>query len=182
MPEEKKQEEPLTVVDRRRFTEEGERRSGVETSKVPEPPLAPPPPPSAAPAAESDASRAARQAYERQGGPRQYKVDFETLVMSLSTSAMYQLGLVEDPVRGRPPADLEGAQHTIDMLGVIQEKARGNLTPQEKRLLEQVLYELRISYVALAGGKSAQGGSAPGGKPGAPSVRGGPAPGGKAGA
>lgn len=151
MPEEKKQEEPLTVVDRRRFTEEGERRAGVEAPKAPEP--IPTPPPPAAAGAESDASRTARQAYERQGGPRQYKVDFETLVMSLSTSAMYQLGLVEDPVRGRPPADLEGAQHTIDMLGIIQEKTRSNLTPQEQRLLEQVLYELRVSYVALATGR-----------------------------
>lgn len=180
MPEEKKEQEPITVVDRRRFTDEGDRRAGVEAPRPPEPP--PTPPPSAAPAAESDASRAARQAYERQGGSRQYKVDFETLVMSLSTSAMYQLGLVEDPVRGRPPADLEGAQHTIDMLGVIQEKTRGNLTAAEQRLLEQVLYELRLSFVALAGGKSAQGSSAPGGKPGAPSARGGSAPGGKVGA
>ncbi|MBI2955877.1 MAG: DUF1844 domain-containing protein, partial [Acidobacteria bacterium] len=76
-------------------------------------------------------------------------MDFEALLMSLYTSAMYQLGLVEDPVRGRPPLDLENARHTIDMLAVLEEKSRGNLTPREQQLLEQALYELRVSYVTL---------------------------------
>jgi hypothetical protein len=75
---------------------------------------------------------------------------------------MYQLGMVEDPVRGRPPADLEGARHSIDMLAVIQEKTRGNLSAREQQLLDQALYELRVAYVALASGQPS------GGKPGAP--------------
>lgn len=160
MPESKSETENFAVVDKRRFTSEGERRPGVENP----PPLPvllpePAPAPKAAPAAESEASRSARQSYERQAGHTgDHKTDFETLVLSLSTSAMYQLGLVEDPVAGRIPADFEAARHTIDMLGVVQEKTRGNLSPQEQQLLEQVLYELRMSFVALTTGQ----------KPGAP--------------
>lgn len=146
------------MVDRRRFTPEGERRSDVE----PTPASAPePPPPSAAspasprpqPRAESEPERQARQAYEHQSGQAgDRKSDMETLILSLSTSAMIQLGLVEDPAGGRIPADFGAARHTIDMLAVVQEKTRGNLTPQEEQLLEQVLYELRLAYVNLSSG------------------------------
>ena len=158
MPESKSESETFAVVDKRRFTSEGDRRPGVETpAPPPHVPLPEPAPaPKAAPVAESEASRTARQSYERQAdraGER--KADFETLVLSLSTSAMYQLGLVEDPVAGRLPADFEAARHTIDMLAVVQEKTRGNLSPQEQQLIEQVLYELRMSFVALTGGQKA---------------------------
>ncbi|MBI4466998.1 MAG: DUF1844 domain-containing protein [Acidobacteria bacterium] len=155
MRDESKEAEDVKVVDRRRFTAAGERRPETDISPPPEPP--PPSPAQPDPAAagagtESAAARSARQAYDRQRPPRDYKVDFETLVMSLSTSAMYQLGLVEDPARGAIPADLEAARHTIDMLAVIQEKTRGNLSPREQQLLEQVLYELRLAYLSLTSG------------------------------
>ena len=155
MPEEPKDSDDVKVVDRRRFTSAGERRPGTELR--PEPPPGPaaaaPSPAPAAPRAETAEERTAREAYDGQRPPRDYKVDFESLVMSLSTSAMYQLGLVEDPARGALPADLEAARHTIDMLAVIQEKTRGNLTPKEEQLLEQLLYELRLAYVGVSTGK-----------------------------
>ena len=157
MPEPKKEPEPLTVVDRRRFTTEGERRQDVEPAPVaaPEPPPKPAAqaPPRPQPRHESEPARQARQAYERQSGRAgERKSDLETLILSLSTSAMIQLGLVEDPAGGRIPADFEAARHTIDMLAVVQEKTRGNLTPQEEQLLEQVLYELRLAYVNISSG------------------------------
>ncbi len=158
MPEKEKPGEPDTVrvVDRRRFTSAGERRPDVEAPPEPPPepptlqaPASPPAPPAsqAPPAGESEAARTARQAYDHQRGPQDFKVDFEGLIMSLSTSAMLQLGLIEDPARGRAPADLEAARHTIDTLGLIQEKTRGNLTAHEVQLLDQVLYELRLAFV-----------------------------------
>ena len=154
MPEPKKEPEPLTVVDRRRFTTEGERRGDVESTPAPAPEPPPSPaakaPPRAQPHAESEQ---ARQAYEHQSGREgDRKSDMETLILSLSTSAMIQLGLVEDPAGGRIPADFGAARHTIDMLAVVQEKTRGNLTPAEEQLLEQVLYELRLAYVNLSSG------------------------------
>lgn len=150
MPNEPKDARDVKVVDRRRFTPEGEPRPDAESAPNPAP--ASSAPPQEAPPAESAAAQSARRAYDRERPPRDYKVDFETLVMSLSTSAMYQLGLVEDPARSGIPADLEAARHTIDMLAVIQEKTRGNLTPREQQLLEQVLYELRLAYVSVTSG------------------------------
>jgi hypothetical protein len=155
MPEKKPEEEPIVVVDRRRFTDAGERRPGVESSAPPAPD--PSPAPVARPAAsvaapvENQSARQARQAYEKQSGGRP-KLDFETLVRSLAGSAMLQLGLVEDPVHGRIPPDLEAARDTIDMLGVLEEKTRGNRAPHEEQLLGQLLYELRTAYVALTSG------------------------------
>ena len=154
MPDSKHENDDVRVVDRRRFTTEGERRDDVEEPAAP-PPAAPSPPPTASPqspaAAESTQSRDARQAYERQAG-RRAKLDFETLIRSFAGTAMLQLGLVEDPVHGRIPPDLEAARETLDMLGLLEEKTRGNLTPSEQTFLEDVLYQLRVSYVALTSG------------------------------
>jgi hypothetical protein len=70
------------------------------------------------------------------------------LVLSLRTQAEVQLGLFhfgED--KDRPEPDLEAARHSIDLLGILQEKTRGNLTLEEQRLLENSLTELRFRYV-----------------------------------
>ena len=76
---------------------------------------------------------------------------FEHLVMSLSTTALLQMGMVEDPEAGRLPPDLPAARQTVDLLGVVMEKTRGNLTDKEQAMLEQVLAELRMAYVRLTG-------------------------------
>src|SRR3990172_6785992 len=110
MPEEPKDSDDVKVVDRRRFTSAGERRPGAELrpEPPPSPAAAPAPsaPPAAAPRTETTEERTAREAYDGQRPPRDYKVDFESLVMSLSTSAMYQLGLVEYPPPPPPPPPL----------------------------------------------------------------------------
>jgi len=74
---------------------------------------------------------------------------FETLVSYLGTTAMFQMGLVAGPGGQRIPADLTNARNTIDMIEVLERKTRGNLTPDESRLLEDVLYELRLAYVEV---------------------------------
>lgn len=163
MSQTSKDPETFGVVDKRRFTSEGERRpeAEVQLPSTPSTPEAEPTPaattqPKSTPALESDAARTARQAYERQAGPApKQEADFETLVLSLSTSAMYQLGLVQDPAGAPIPTDIEAARHTIDILGVLQKKTRGNLTPQEEQLLEQVLYELRLAFVHISSGQPA---------------------------
>lgn len=151
MNRDRKELEPISVVDRRRFTPEGERRPDAEAESpaaVPEPtPVAPA---AQAPTAESEKARTARQAYEGQKkrGPHP-PADFETLVLSLATSAMYQLGLVQDDPEAPFPTDPEAARQTIDILGVLQEKTRGNVTPREQQLLEDTLYQLRMAYVQV---------------------------------
>jgi hypothetical protein len=75
-------------------------------------------------------------------------MDFSTLVLSLSTSALYHLGLVEDPETHKTiPPELSLARQTIDTLEILQEKTRGNLDEDERRLLESLLYELRMRFV-----------------------------------
>ena len=75
---------------------------------------------------------------------------FATLVLSLVTNAAVLLGDMPDPVSGKArDPDLEGASHMIDLLAMLGEKTRGNLTAEEADLLQQVLYDLRMRFVAV---------------------------------
>jgi hypothetical protein len=75
-------------------------------------------------------------------------VSFEFLTLSLKTQAEMQLGLLHfGEEKERPPADLKLARHTIDLMSMLQEKTRGNLTIEEQRLLDNSLTELRFRYV-----------------------------------
>lgn len=73
-------------------------------------------------------------------------IDFATFVLSLSHSALMQLGDAPDPSGSRPATDARMAKQTIELLGLLQEKTAGNLTGKEERLLDQVLFDLRARY------------------------------------
>jgi hypothetical protein len=77
-------------------------------------------------------------------------VDFSTLILSLSSSAIVHIGDYVDPQSGKTEKNLPLAKQTIDMLGMLQEKTRGNLTQDESQLLENILYNLRMRYVEAA--------------------------------
>jgi uncharacterized protein YjaG (DUF416 family) len=79
------------------------------------------------------------------------EIDFSTLALSLATSAMVHMGLVPNPDGGAAEKNLVLAQQTIDTLEMLQAKTRGNLTDDETKLLESVLYELRMNYVKARG-------------------------------
>ncbi len=169
----------FVVTDRRKFTSEGELRDDVPTPAevpaapppaggpatstgsasakppAPEPPSQPPdvpPPPSA------DEQRASQDAYQGRrvgvagaaGQPRahDYQMTFERLIASLYMTAMVQLGLIREE-GAEPLADLVGAQQTIDTIGLLAEKTRGNLTDGEISLLQNSLYELRMAFVEI---------------------------------
>jgi uncharacterized protein DUF1844 len=75
-------------------------------------------------------------------------VTFLGFVLSLAHTAAVHFGDVPDPVSGQTiPANLPAAQQMIDILALLEEKTRGNLTAEERQLLEQILYELRLRYV-----------------------------------
>jgi Domain of unknown function (DUF1844) len=79
-------------------------------------------------------------------------IDFSTLVLSLATSAMMHMGFVPNPETGETPEkNLPLAHQTIDTLEMLQQKTRGNLEEEETKLLQSVLYELRMSYVKARG-------------------------------
>jgi len=138
MAEEERSPTGFKVVDRRLFAADGSRKEEipVEGQKVESPP--------------GDDRSVPREAPDTPRGPdKEDSPEFETLVSYLSTTAMFQLGLIPGPSGERAAADLSNAQRTIDLLDVLQEKTRGNLTVGESRLLEDVLYELRMNFVQL---------------------------------
>jgi hypothetical protein len=74
-------------------------------------------------------------------------LDFATFVLSLSHSALMHLGLAPDPDTKEVHTDLALAKQTIDVIGMLEDKTKGNLTGEEERLVHQVLYDLRLRYV-----------------------------------
>ena len=78
--------------------------------------------------------------------------EFSVFLSSLSMQAMVALGEVAHPATGLAQEDLEQARYLIDVLGLLQEKTQGNLTPEEGELLEGALYELRMKYVSKTQG------------------------------
>jgi hypothetical protein len=95
--------------------------------------------------AEPEAVRPAEAARASRELPRP---DFAALVVSLGSSALFHLGQVADPTTGEPgQQDLGLARQTIDLVEILQEKTRGNLTPEEEHLLQSLLTDLRMRYV-----------------------------------
>ena len=78
----------------------------------------------------------------------QHPTDFSSLLLSLASSALVHLGEMEHPDDAGTAKNLHLAKQTLDILSMLQEKTRGNLTEDEGKLLEQLLYELRMKYVA----------------------------------
>jgi hypothetical protein len=78
------------------------------------------------------------------------EVTFTAFVMSLNTSALFHLGEISDPATGEKNQDLVLAKHTIDTLKLLQDKTKGNLNGDEQDLLQHVLYDLKMRYVAKA--------------------------------
>jgi hypothetical protein len=156
--EREEQESGFKINDRRLFNAEGERRKDAE----PEQPRREPPQASGAervvempPPRPEQASRPDAQPQPHPGleGERHADsrgpVTFEHLVMSLATTAMFQLGLVKSPEEQNPAVDLPAAKETITLLEILQQKTKGNLTPDEESLMEGSLYELHMVFVEL---------------------------------
>jgi hypothetical protein len=98
---------------------------------------------------------------EKTEGPFQENIDvqegplpeigFTHFIFSLSTSAFIQLGEIEDPFTKNLVKNLPLAKQTIDLIGMLKEKTKGNLTSEEEKVIEYVLYDLRMKYVKAVG-------------------------------
>jgi hypothetical protein len=86
----------------------------------------------------------ARERASSLGVPR-----FLDLVQSLQMGAMVGLGMLQGPDGKRPPVNLPAAKDAIDLLGILQEKTKGNLTKEEEEVLREGLYHLRMGYMAM---------------------------------
>ena len=78
-------------------------------------------------------------------------MDFSTFILSLNQSAFVHLGIIDDPATGQKNKQLVLAKQTIDLLGMLEEKTKGNLTEDESGMLKNILYDLRIIYVREMG-------------------------------
>lgn len=77
------------------------------------------------------------------------EVDFSSLVLSLAGTAQMSMGNIPHPETGEPARDLAAAKQMIDILAMLKDKTRGNLSKEEEALLEQVLFNLRMHYVRV---------------------------------
>jgi hypothetical protein len=94
---------------------------------------------------------------ERQGeqAGEDEAINFPAFVLSLAHTAAVHFGDVPDPVTGeKAETNLPAAQQMIDILALLEAKTRGNLTAEERQLLEQLLYELRLRFVEVSKGGS----------------------------
>jgi hypothetical protein len=125
-PEKPEASKGFTITDRRSFTDE-----------APSPEAAAPPPASEPRAAAAPSARS---------GPLP-PVDFATFILSLGSSALMHLGEVERPGTSGTEKNLPLAKNSIDLLSMLEEKTRGNLSTAEAQLLENLLFDLRLRYV-----------------------------------
>ena len=159
------QEEQPTfkVTDRRLFNADGSPRDLPPEEKAEPQAVVAEEPAAAAPAAEAQATpehevaaSAAAEApapedefSEEDLAEAQNPASFMNFLMLLAQNAASALGMVEHPVTHQRDVDIDSGKHWIDILGMLQQKTEGNLTPQEKRMLEGLLGDLRMQYVSL---------------------------------
>jgi hypothetical protein len=162
MPEKKAD---FVVSDRRKFTDEGELRTDVNdqpreqvASSSPSTSLDSDPMPTPPSHAEQEAQGQEYRATNKKlddllvegghGKAEDFEMTFDRLVQSLYVTAMLQLGIMRREGEN-PRPDIVGARQTIDTLGVLKEKTKGNLTSQEEGLLQNVLFELRMAFLEM---------------------------------
>lgn len=123
------------VQDRRRFSPEtGEPREGTEKGDSSETP--------------GEKTPQEGVAGERSAAEENLKeINFSTFVFSLSTQALMHLGEIPNPLTGKVESDIPVAKQMIDIIGVLREKTRGNLDEGEEKLMDDVLFNLRMRYV-----------------------------------
>lgn len=137
------EERGFVVSDKRLFRPSGEKISdtGTADSAAPEVPSS---------AAEEEAAAATTSRTSQAEGRASQDlppVDFASFVMMLTNNVMVFLGQVPSPITQQPQVDLEQAEHTIDIIMMLKEKTRGNLTDEEERFLQELLPQLQMAYV-----------------------------------
>jgi hypothetical protein len=146
--EEPESKEGFKVTDRRRFTTEGESKGPAEAQETVEKPEETE---AAEPQEEpGEAETTSESEAEKAGSQSMPPMDFSMFVLSMANTAMFQLGFIQDPQTGETRKDLPGARQTIDLIALLEEKTRGNLTEQEAKIVKEALFQLRMAFVEAA--------------------------------
>lgn len=143
MGTDQKAESTFKIKDNRRFNTDGSLRTETESpaqhqveSVEPE-------------TAQSEGTEEDTNSATEQSSQIPLEMNFATFILSLASSAQINLGLIPHPLTGKPQISLESSKQTIDIIGMLDEKTRGNLDSREEHLVKQVLYELRMQYVEV---------------------------------
>jgi len=144
--DDEKESEGFKIVDKRRFSEDGSVREGTAAESERN--------------ADLEQKRDLKQAESKQSGEAaadttarinaeqvSSEVTFPSFLVSLATQTMFLLGEIPNPETNESTFNLEAAKQTIDILAVIEEKTKGNLTAEEEKLITEILASLRLAYV-----------------------------------
>ena len=130
MSEEEIQGQGFTVKDRRAFDAQGEAKDKPEETKI-----------------GKDNETEKPQEQEKKKAPPLPEINFSSFLLSLSSSVLLHLGEIEDPQSGIKKKDIALAKQSIDIINLLKEKTKGNLTEEEEKLMEHLLYDLRMRFV-----------------------------------
>lgn len=133
------EEKEFAVRDKRRFTEEADSTEG--------------PPKEAAEEVKREAQKEQTEPHVEHEGhvhAPPVEINFASFIFSLGRSAFIHLGEESDPMTGQRQVSLPLAKETIDILSLLEEKTKGNLTPEEAQLIKNILYALRMRFVEMA--------------------------------
>jgi len=130
MSEEEIQGPGFTVRDRRAFDSEGEVKESAKAEKE-----------------EDKKKDKDREEKKERGAAPLPEVNFSSFLLSLSSSTLLHLGEIADPQSGEKKKDLALAKQSIDIISLLKDKTRGNLTQEEEKLLDHLLYDLRMRFV-----------------------------------
>ncbi len=140
MSEEVTEGEGFTVKDKRTFDSEGKVKE--EFKKAPD---------SEEAVKEEGEKDAGEQAWKKeQETPPLPEVNFSSFLLSLSSSALLHLGEITDPQSGEKRKDLALAKQSIDIIGILKDKTKGNLSEEEENLLQNLLYDLQMRFVTAS--------------------------------
>lgn len=147
--EEEKIEKGFVIRDRRHFDEAGEVRQESESTpkEVKPKEVKPEEVKKDEPTPEQPGDTIAQDLPEEDIEGYLPEVNFMNFVLSLSTTAMFHFGDFPDPASGKAVKNLAAAKHTIDTIGMLKARTEGNLDDDEKKIIDAVLFELRMRYV-----------------------------------
>ena len=130
MSEEEIQGPGFTVRDKRTFDSQGEVKESVKTERE-----------------EEKKKDKDREEKKEKGAAPLPEVNFSSFILSLSSSTLLHLGEIADPQSGEKKKDMALAKQSIDIISLLKDKTKGNLTQEEEKLLDHLLYDLRMRFV-----------------------------------
>jgi hypothetical protein len=127
------EEQGFKVTDKRPFSDEGELRKEAGSEEFP---------------GQGKAESFTPAGEDQSPGGAPPKIDFPSYILSYYTQGLVLLGEVPNPYTKKKEEDLEAVRHIVDILEMLQEKTKGNLANEEGQLIDSVLYELRMKFMA----------------------------------